>query len=339
MNKSYNLDGAKKSALELAKKYRINPTGSASEDSRKIYRNIVDHHDRRMASMMGFSGITMPLKSWLETNGKSINSSIYDASPEIIQRGFDQINYAIPESMKFMVDFGTGGEEMSDLTSIIARGISLLPAYVLADAIVTGRDFGIKHSGRGAQAVIDYGKRLFMEPLKKYLPASNGENHKIARAMREGGRYSFDFFTALGFGTAFEYVKYTAAQSLTGSFDASERTNATMAVAVPSALLHTVRGYFIDVFRDMVGDKQSERTPQWIENMSVKNKKRLFNAAVVGSLVATGIVYANNDAPFFPIEQSENIIEQESLGGLEEKLAEDYVPMSEEDVFRVEYDY
>ena len=114
----------------------------------------------------------------------------------------------------------------------------------------------------------------------------------------------FDFGSAITFGSCWEYVKYGIAQALTKSVDAASRTNAAVAVAVPSAVLHIARGHFLDVGGDLVGHQKSERTPNWLARKSPKFKKNLFWALTAASAALTAGVYVVNDAPFFPSQES-----------------------------------
>lgn len=256
-------------ALRHLEMYKQSPFETAREDAGKAYRNVIDNHMKRFACMMAFSGFTMPLKSWLETSGKSINGFIYDTSPEIVQHAFTSLYTSMPEILQHYINFDTSGEEMSDLTSIAARAISMSTGYLFADAVIPARNYA-----------------LIKLDLRK------------AGKLREAGKIGFDFTCAATIGSVWEYIKYAGAQLATKSLDVANRTNAAAAVALPTAALHTIRGWFLDVAEDLVGYKESERTPSWLANKSDVFKKNIFYVATAAALLGTAAVYYFNNAPF-----------------------------------------
>ena len=248
--------------------YRNDFSGTLGLDSCAVGRNIRDGHSKRMAGVMGLSGITMPLKAAVETCGGSVNRFIYDSSPELFQKVFDMVYYSVPESMNFLVDFSADSGGIDDVTSMASRFISLASAYVLADSVIFGRDL----------------------VLKKFKLRDEGK-------IKEVGKLGVDFGTALTLGSGWEYVKYGVAQVMTKSLDAATRTNATMAVALPTSALHMFRGWFLDVGTDLVGCGEGERTPKFLKNKSLKFKKKVFNSLLMASVLGTAGVYYFNGVP------------------------------------------
>ncbi len=296
--------------------YKQFPLENAKRDVYAIGKNLKDNHGKRMAAAMALSGFTTPLKAYLETSGKSIMGSIYDFSPEVFQKGFDSIYYSIPQSMECLIDFSTSGEELSNFNSFLARGISIGTGYVVGHTVM---------------------EQLREKPLRKMKLRGKG-------ALKELGKGGYDFGLALSLGGLWEYVKYGSVQYLMGDVDASKTTNSTLAVLFPTAALHVARGWLLDVSGDLVGYRESERTPNWLAEKSQNFKKNIFRALTVGTIGATALVYAGNDAPFFPSEESGVQVEQEisqvreidleSKEGLEKRLeSESETKQVLEDVF------
>jgi len=245
-----------------------NPRDVFRSDAHAVGRNLKTHHMKRMAAVMGLSGITMPIKAGLEVYGKGINSRIYNISPEIIQNVFDTVSNVVPDSMSWLVDFSTSGNEISDVASLISRASSLATSYIIADLAINGRQFAMKE----------------FDLRKKGI-------------LREAGRMSVDFTSSLSLGPLLDYTRYGLSQIITNTVDASSRTNATLSVALPTAFLHMFRGYFLDIGCELVGYQKSERTPEWLAKKSPRFKKNLFYALMAGSALSTAGVYATNGTP------------------------------------------
>lgn len=271
-------------------------------DVYSIGRNLKEKHSLRVAGVMGLSGITMPLKAYLETSGKGINSMVYNGSPEFLQKGFDILGSSLPESMSWLVNFSTAGEEMSDLNSILSRAQSLALSYVVASVAIKGREFALKE-----------------------LDVRKGGK------LREMGKLSFDFGSAITLGSGLDYIRYGISQALTNSIDVANRTNATLAVAMPTAVLHMFRGWFLDVGGDLIGYKESERTPKFIANKSQKFKKNLFWGLTMGAFAGSSLVYYYNDAPFFQSQGNQIVetVEENSERGLGKNCLEYKVDFEE----------
>lgn len=251
------------SSREHARDYCTFPRKTFIYDFKKIFGNLKDKHPMRMASLMGFTGVTMPLKAWLETSGKSINSWAYGLFPDAVQNFLLSFQSTMPEFItRHIADFSTSGQEMSDLDSIAARGISLVTAYFLAEGIIPAREYIVKKSC--------------------------------------GQRTLSDFGTAAGPGAVWEWIKYSIAQGVTGGIDNSQRTNAIVATILPTALLHTIRGWFLDFSKDLVGEgKYTRFGSKYLEKISPRVKKNIFRASVATSFLTTGAVYVFwNNTPF-----------------------------------------
>jgi hypothetical protein len=293
--------------------YKQFPLENAKRDVYAIGKNLKDNHGKRMAAAMALSGFTTPLKAYLETSGKSIMGSVYDFSPEVFQKGFDSIYYSIPQSMEWLIDFSTSGEELSDFNSFLARGISIGTGYVVGHTVM---------------------EQLREKPLRKMKLREKG-------ALKEVGKGAYDFSFALSLGGIWEYVKYGSVQYLMGDVDASKTTNSTLAVLFPTAALHVARGWLLDVSGDLVGYKESERTPNWLAKKSQKFKKNVFRTLTAGAIGATALVYAFNDGQFFPTKENVEITQevQQTEGDfkiqekLENKLRNSGTKQVLEDVF------
>lgn len=84
--------------------------------------------------------------------------------------------------------------------------------------------------------------------------------------------------------------------------------------------------YFVDVFKDLVGIKASERTPKWINKFSKNAKKRIAAGIIVASLGLTALIYSLNHN--FPNSKLFNIEKYQkpavSLEYKVEKMADSY---------------
>jgi len=273
------------------KEYRQEPIEMVKSDIYAFGRNIRDNHGKRMAAAMALSGFTTPLKCYLETSGKNIMHTVYEISPDLIQKGADLVYYSVPESMNWLLNFSTTGEEMSDLSSILARVFSISTGYV----------FG--------QFVFD---KIREKPFQKLGLRKPG-------FMRGIGKATYDFNLAMTLGGLWEYLKYTGVQCVIGNVDSSKTTNSTMTVLFPTALMNIIRGWLLDVSGELVDYRDSERTPEWLKNKSKRFKKDLFHGLCLGALAGSVLVYYFNHAPFFPSDVEErNLIIQE--GSLDDSL-------------------
>jgi hypothetical protein len=258
--------------------YKKSPLETVKYDCGRVWENVKENHMKRMAGMIAFSGLNMPLKAGLETSSKTLAGWLYEVSPKFYQEGLDLVSRELPDVMTPY--FTTTGEEMSDWTSLSTRLFSLGVAYATTDIVIWARKTAFD------QAKLDREKKK----------------------IREASKYLLDSASVGVIGVPWTYIKYSLMQKATQEVNKAAKTYATGGSVLFDSVFQPLKGWLLDVCVDLAGGDKNERTPKFLSNLSDKSKRILLLGSFGLSALATAGVYAFNDAPFFP-SQNESVVE------------------------------
>ena len=146
--------------------------------------------------------------------------------------------------------------QMSDEVSIKSRLASAAVTYCLAPFFLKGRELSKKYFG---------------------IDKKSSELKKIFH----DGIYAVSCIATIR----------PAIYLASGETDWKKIALGTAAITASGAILGPISLYVIDVFKDLIGLEQSERTPKWLKKKTKKFKRNIAIGFVAGSIGLTSLIY------------------------------------------------
>ena len=179
---------------------------------------------------------------------------------------------AIPEtiaisSMYFPLNvfLETNVSGLDNLTSIITRSVGFFTTFLLMPYIMRGRK------------------------KTKELTNTKINSHPIRK-------FASDTLFALSLGITTKAGLYSLSGLISPEpFDYYHLGIATGTVAILATATSGLGFYVMDVFKEMTGFKEYERTPKWLQNSSTITKKTIATGFVTASLLFGGYIYSSNN--------------------------------------------
>lgn len=196
-----------------------------------------------------------------------------------------------------------------------------LPLHAFYETFGVGMSNAVSFNSRLMNTGLTY---AFLGSFTKIRDFSKERIFKIKESAREIYQYAHDGLFAATCIVGLKPLVYLAS----GETDWKKILFGTLGSVGIGSLLAGPTCHLVDIYRDLIGIRESERTPNFLQAQPPKIKKTIATAALSTSLALTGLIYIFNPIPqgrsyeSSSTQQIEEISPQQETG-LEKMVSEE----------------